>query len=72
MYYSGTEEYQLKRAKPGKYRVNVNFYGYYTNAVPNVMRVLTFRNSANGLVIDIENAMMDNQYGNVEIAEIRW
>lgn len=69
---SGTEEYQLKKAKPGKYRVNVNFYGYYNNSIPSVIRVLTFRNSHNGPVIEIENAMMDNQYGNVEIADVRW
>jgi len=71
-YHNGIEEYQLKKARPGKYRVNVSFYGYYNNAVPSVMRILTFRNTANGPVIEIENAMMDNQYGNVEIAEVRW
>ena len=71
-YNNGTEEYQLKRAKPGKYRVNVSFYGYYNNAIPSVIRVLTFRNTASGPVIEIENAMMDNQYGNVEIADVRW
>ena len=71
-YHNGMEEYQLKNAKPGKYRVNVNFYGYYSNAIPSVMRVSTFRNTVNGPVIEIANVMMDNQYGNVEIAEIRW
>jgi TonB-dependent SusC/RagA subfamily outer membrane receptor len=71
-YHNGTEEYQLKKAKPGKYRVHVSFYGYYNNSIPSVIRVLTFRNSHNGPVIEIENAMMDNQYGNVEIADVRW
>jgi len=71
-YHYGMEEYQLKSAKPGKYRVNVSFYGYYNNTIPSVMRILTFRHTAKGPVIEIENAMMDNQYGNVEIAEVRW
>jgi hypothetical protein len=39
---------------------------------PALIRVITFRDSANGPVLEIKNVMMDNQYGDVEIAEVRW
>ncbi len=71
-YHNGTEEYQLQHAKSGKYKISVGYYGYYNTMVPAIIRVLTFRNSANGPVLEIENAMMDNQYGDVEIAEVKW
>lgn len=76
-YYSGfnnssCEEYQLLKAKPGRYRVNVSFYGYNTSASPLIIRVVVFRKTDKGPVLSVENAMMDNQYGNVEIAEVKW
>lgn len=71
-YNSGCEEYQLKDAKQGKYRIQVNFYGYYTVEAPSVIRIVAFKKTDKGLVVSVENAMMDNQYGNVEIAEVRW
>lgn len=71
-YRNGTEEYQLQNAKTGKYKISVQYYGYYNTKVPSIIRVLTFRNSVNGPVLEIENAMMDNQYGDVEIAEVKW
>ncbi len=71
-YHNGTEEYQLQNAKPGKYKISVQYYGYYNTTVPSIIRVITFRNSVNGPVLEIENAMMDNQYGDVEIAGVKW
>lgn len=71
-YHNGTEEYQLQNAKTGKYKISVQYYGYYNTIVPSIIRVLSFRNSAKGPVLEIENAMMDNQYGDVEIAEVEW
>lgn len=71
-YYNGMEEYQLKQAKPGKYKVRLSYNGYYNLTVPSVVRVVTFRNTAKGAVLEVGNAMMDNQYGDIEIAEVKW
>lgn len=71
-YYGSIEEYQVKKAKTGKYKISVNSYEYYSSPVPSVIRIVIFRNTANGPVLEIKNAMMDNQYGHVEIADARW
>lgn len=69
---TGVEEYQVRQAKTGKYKIGIKYYGSYSPGVPVLIRILTFRQTAKGPVLEVENAMMDNQYGNVEIAEIKW
>lgn len=71
-YYGSIEEYQVKNAKAGKYKISVNSYEYYSSPIPYIIRIVIFRNTANGPVLEVKNAMMDNQYGHVEIADIRW
>jgi TonB-dependent SusC/RagA subfamily outer membrane receptor len=74
-YYSNPFEYQIKRAPEGKYRISVSYYDYYSyqGKIPAVIRIRTFKNfgKANQSVA-IENIMMDNQYGEIEIAEVKW
>lgn len=70
-------EYQAKQAKEGKYTVRVNYsdyYWYYEGVqVPTFIRVVTFKNFGTaGQSMSIENVIMDNQWGNVDIAETRW
>ena len=71
-YYGSIEEYQVKNPKAGKYKISVNSYEYYSSPIPYIIRIVIFRNTANGPVLEVKNAMMDNQYGHVEIADIRW
>lgn len=68
-------EYQLRHAVNGKYKLRVNYYsgGYWRNEVPSVMRVCVFRNFGQpNQSIEVENIMMDNQYGEIEIKEVKW
>jgi TonB-dependent SusC/RagA subfamily outer membrane receptor len=74
-YYSNPFEYQIKKAPEGKYKISVNYYDYYSypGKVPSVIRIRKFKNfGKENQSIEVENVIMDNQYGEVEIAEIRW
>ncbi|MEI9913009.1 MAG: TonB-dependent receptor plug domain-containing protein [Bacteroidota bacterium] len=74
-YYSNPFEYQIKKAPDGKYRLRVNYYDSYSSPgrIPSVIRIRTFKNFGSGnQEISIENVVMDNQYGEIEIAEIKW
>ena len=68
-------EYQVRNAVKGKYRIKVNYYNYYSypGRIPTYIRIVVFRNfSKDQQSISIENAVMDNQYGEVEIGEVKW
>jgi TonB-dependent SusC/RagA subfamily outer membrane receptor len=72
-YYSTPFEYQVKKAPEGKYKIRVNYYDYYSypGKVPSVIRIRRFKNfGKENQLIEIENVIMDNQYGEVEIAEV--
>ena len=74
-YYGGPVEYQIKNAIPGKYKVSLNYYDYhsYPGKIPALVRMVTFRNfGKTNQSITLENVMMDNQYGQVEIGEVKW
>jgi TonB-dependent SusC/RagA subfamily outer membrane receptor len=68
-------EYQIKKAVDGKYKVRVNYYDYYNypGKIPSVIRIRTFKNFGKAdQSISIENVFIDNQYGDIEIGEIKW
>lgn len=68
-------EYQLNKAIKGNYKIWVNYYGgyMYTGKTPAVIRVIVFKNFGKpGQSIEIQNIMMDNQNGEIEIAETNW
>jgi TonB-dependent SusC/RagA subfamily outer membrane receptor len=69
-----TVVYQAQKAKPGKYRVLVNFYGYsYPGDAPSFIRIKTFKHFGKpNQSVEIENVIMDNQYGEVEIASLEF
>jgi TonB-dependent SusC/RagA subfamily outer membrane receptor len=76
-YYHGgnrTVVYQAQTAKPGKYRVLVNFYGYsYPGDAPSFIRIKTFKYFGKpNQSVEIENVLMDNQYGEIEIATLEF
>ena len=74
-YYGNPFEYQIKNAPEGKYRISVNYYDYYssTGNIPSVIRIMKFKNfGKENQSIEVENVMMDNQYGEIEIAELKW
>lgn len=73
-YYNGrynTGEYQLKTARQGTYKINVNYYDYYNGDIPTVMRVLTFKNFGKQTQeLTCEYVILNNQYGDIEITTI--
>ena len=74
-YYGNPFEYQVKKAPEGKYKISVNYYDYYssTGNIPSVIRIMKFKNfGRENQSIEVENVMMDNQYGEIEIAEVKW
>jgi tetratricopeptide (TPR) repeat protein len=73
MYYGGAA-YHAKNAKEGKYKIIINYYGYtWQYGVPDFIRIIVFKNFGKpGQEIKIENVIMDNQYGEVEIGEVKW
>lgn len=74
-YYYGPAEYQVKNAVSGKYKVKLNYYDYqsYPGRIPVFIRMVTFKNfGKENQSIKIENVVMDNQYGEVEIGETKW
>ena len=71
------EEYQVKQAKSGKYKIKLSYSGYggyyYGVKVPTVVKITTFKNFGKAnQTLEVENVVMDNQYGEVEIAEVKW
>lgn len=70
--YNNPAEYQVKKAPHGIYYVALHYYGY-TNSIPSVVRVVTFKNFGRPeQTIEPEIILMDNQYGEVEISEVKW
>ncbi|MBL7741400.1 MAG: TonB-dependent receptor plug domain-containing protein [Chitinophagaceae bacterium] len=68
-------EYQVKKAPEGKYRISVNYYDYYSypGKIPSMIRIRKFRNfGKENQSIEVEHMIMDNQYGEIEIAEVKW
>jgi hypothetical protein len=74
-YYGKPVEYQVKKAPAGKYRISVTYYDRYSNSyrIPSIIRIMKFKNfGKENQSIEIENVMMDNQNGEVEIGEVKW
>jgi tetratricopeptide (TPR) repeat protein len=71
----GINEYQLREAKKGNYAIRVNYYDAYrqTMDVPVFVRITVFRNFGKaGQSIEMQNVVLDNQNGNIEIGEVKW
>lgn len=74
-YYTNPFEYQVKKAPEGQYKISVNYYDsyFYPGKIPSVIRIRKFKNfGRENQSIEIENVIMDNQNGQVEIAEVKW
>ncbi len=74
-HYNTPFEYQVKTAPEGKYKVKVYYSDYYSSPgnIPSIIRVRVFKNfGKTNQSISVENITMDNQQGDVEIAEVKW
>jgi tetratricopeptide (TPR) repeat protein len=68
-------EYAVKDAPTGAYRIKVHAYNDYTypSRAPMYMRVIAFKNfQKENMELEISLFDLDNQYGIVELDEVRW
>ena len=68
-------EYAVKNAPSGSYRIKVDAYNNYsyTWQIPMIIRVITFKNfQKENMELDIKLFDLDNQYGVVELDEVKW
>lgn len=73
-YYGVGDEYCIKTAPKGKYRIKLNSYGYYYDSkqAPILMRMVAFRNFQSAKqTIEVKNYIMNNLYGVVELDPIK-
>ncbi len=74
-YWQNLGEYSIRHATQGKYSVKVDAYGYssYREKIPSFVRVITFKNfQRQNMTMETKIYNLDNQYGRVELDEIRW
>ncbi len=75
MYLRVINEYAIRNAVPGKYRIKVNSNNNYSydGSIPVVARVIVFKNfQKDNMEIEVKNFNLANQYGVIELDEIRW
>ncbi len=72
--YRHFQEYQLPKARKGIYRISTNMYDYYDHLqVPSFARIIIFRHfGMPGQTMKVENIIIDNQHGKIEIGQIKW
>jgi tetratricopeptide (TPR) repeat protein len=73
-YYGDPEkEYLIRNAVAGKYKVTIEYFAYGYRAAPSIMRMITFKHFGKaGQTMEIENIFLDNQRGEIEVAEINY
>lgn len=74
-YYYNLNEYTIKDALTGKYRIKIDSYNNYSYAaqVPMYIRVITFKNfQKQNMEMEVKIHNLDNQYGVIELDEIYW
>ncbi|MEO6252098.1 MAG: VIT domain-containing protein [Ferruginibacter sp.] len=74
-YYYNLNEYTIKDALNGNYRVKIDSYNNYSFAaqVPMFIRVVTFKNfQKENMKMEVKIFDLDNQYGVIELDEISW
>ena len=67
--------YQQTHAKNGRYKLSITYYGsyYQDRNIPSFARIKTFKNfGKTNQSIEIENIILDNQFGEIEIGTINF
>lgn len=75
MYNYNVGEYSIKKAPFGTYRIKVDAYNNYFSPAraPMFVRVISFKNfQKENMKLEIKLFDLDNQYGVVELDEVKW
>lgn len=71
--YGYYDEYNIKKALKGKYRISISYNDYYRNPGLSMVRILCFKNfGRKDQSVSVENVIMNNQSGEVEIGSAGW
>jgi hypothetical protein len=66
-------EYAVKNAMKGKYKIKINADQYYNYYVPMYLRIVVFKNfQKDNVELEFRNINLANQYGVVEVDEVKW
>lgn len=72
-YYGNSGAYNIKKAVEGRYRISIRYYDYYRNNKPQMVRIIYIKNyGRKEQRLSIQNVIMNNQNGMVEIGEVEW
>jgi TonB-dependent SusC/RagA subfamily outer membrane receptor len=73
-YWQPSVEYSIKKAATGNYKIKVNAYNSgWCDAAPYYVRIITFKNfQSKDQVMQVQNVALDNQYGTLEIGQVKW
>lgn len=72
-YYSYGTGYEIRNAPEGTYRITLNYNDYYGRNNPQVVRIISFKNyGKKDQSISVQNVLMNNQSGEIEIGEVKW
>jgi TonB-dependent SusC/RagA subfamily outer membrane receptor len=75
-YWGCTNEYNIIKAARGKYSVSINYYDHYyysQETEPRMLRIICFKNFGKAnQSMSVQNVIMNNQSGTVEIGEVQW
>jgi len=73
-YYDTPQEYSLKNAEKGDYCIKVNCYNNWNqDKAPVYLRLVVFKNFHKpDQSMEVQHIVLDNQYGSVEVAEVKF
>jgi TonB-dependent SusC/RagA subfamily outer membrane receptor len=67
------KDHSIRHAQKGKYRISVSYRDYSESKLPQMIRLVVFRNfGKQGQKIEVQNVMMNNQEGQVEVGVVEW
>lgn len=68
-----SDEYTVKEAQKGIYKISIDSYNYYNQKIPEYVRIMVFRNFQKlDQTLEVQHVILDNQYGHVTIAQVKW
>jgi hypothetical protein len=72
-YYGYPNIFQFKDPMAGKYKVSVQYSDWSGSNLPELAKLMVIRNFGTAeQTIQIQNYILNNQHGSIEIAEVNW
>ncbi len=66
-------EYTIRKAVKGSYAIRVELTGWYGYTVPAFVKIIAFRNfQQKDMKLEVKLIDLENQYGDIELDDVRW